>query len=60
LKESAKVEVINMVGVVVSNRTIEMPGSRESLSLNGLKTGLYVVRVQSGDKVHTSKIQLEK
>ena len=60
LKESANVKVLNMVGVVVKNKTIEMPGSRETLNLNGLNTGLYFIRVQSGDKVHTSKVQLVK
>jgi hypothetical protein len=60
LKESANVKVLNMVGVVVRDETIEMPGSRESISLSGLNTGLYFIRVQSGNKVHTSKVQLVK
>jgi hypothetical protein len=60
LRQSANVKVLNIVGVVVKDQIIETPGSRESINLNGLNSGLYFIKVQSGNKVYTSKVQLVK
>ncbi len=53
-----RIEVLNMDGVVVKTKTIEVPGSREEISLDGLNTEMYFIRIQSGDKVYTSKVLL--
>lgn len=52
--DDAIVEVINVLGRVVEKEQIS--GSKSTLDLSALSTGLYVVRVSNGESVYTERI----
>ncbi len=58
--EPVTVEVMNMTGMVVLAEKIGIPYGKEQISLSGLNNGLYIIRVTSGNKVYTAKVQLVK
>ncbi|WP_460501099.1 T9SS type A sorting domain-containing protein, partial [Hymenobacter agri] len=58
---TARVELLNALGQVVSTRvlTLNPAGTRSTLDVTDLPTGLYVVRVQAGTETATTRLVIE-
>lgn len=51
---SASVEIVNLLGTVVVKALIN--GGDNTIDVNGLPTGIYVVRIADGESVYTERI----
>jgi hypothetical protein len=59
---SAEVSMINLVGQIVQNHTLNLPNAGPHdlrLDLNGLRPGVYLVRVKAGNDVAVRKLVIE-
>jgi hypothetical protein len=57
--EPANLILYNVLGMKVLSRKIENPSQKETLSTLGLKTGVYILKVQAGNIVFTKKLVIE-
>ncbi|MFC5269734.1 S8/S53 family peptidase [Adhaeribacter terreus] len=56
-KTETHLELINTVGKSVAFKTLK-PGSKSTLNVSGLATGLYVLKVRNNGMIQTQKIQI--
>ena len=56
-RSETQLELINLVGKTVASKTIK-PGTKTSLQVSQLATGLYVLKVRNNGMVQTQKIQI--
>jgi hypothetical protein len=57
--EPANLILYNVLGMKVLSRKIQSPSQKETLSTVGLKTGVYIVKVQAENIVFTKKLVIE-
>jgi hypothetical protein len=57
--EPANLTLYNVLGMKVLSRKIQKPSQKEMLSTVGLKTGVYILKVQAENIVFTKKLVLE-
>lgn len=57
--EPANLVLYNVLGMKVLSRKIQSPSQKETLSTVGLKTGVYIVKVQAENIVFTKKLVIE-
>ena len=57
--EPANLILYNVLGMKVLSRKIENPSQKETLSTLGLKTGVYILKVQAENIVFTKKLVIE-
>jgi hypothetical protein len=57
--EPANLILYNVLGMKVLSRKIQSPSQKEMLSTLGLKTGVYILKVQAENIVFTKKIVIE-
>ena len=57
--EPANLILYNVLGMKVLSRKIQNPSQKETLSTLGLKTGVYILKVQAENIVFTKKLLIE-
>ena len=57
--EPANLILYNVLGMKVLSRKIQSPSQKETLSTVGLKTGVYILKVQAENIVFTKKLVIE-
>ena len=57
--EPANLILYNVLGMKVLSRKIQSPSQKETLSTLGLKTGVYILKVQAENIVFTKKLVIE-
>ena len=57
--EPANLILYNVLGMKVLSRKIQNPSQKETLSTVGLKTGVYILKVQAENIVFTKKLVIE-
>ena len=57
--EPANLILYNVLGMKVLSRKIQNPSQKETLSTLGLKTGVYILKVQAENIVFTKKLVIE-
>ena len=57
--EPANLILYNVLGLKVLSRKIQSPSQKETLSTLGLKTGVYILKVQAENIVFTKKLVIE-
>ena len=57
--QPAKLNLYNVLGMKVLSREIENPSQKEMLSTVGMKTGVYILKVQAENIVFTKKLVIE-
>ena len=55
----ANLILYNVLGMKILSRKIQSPSQKETLSTVGLKTGVYIVKVQAENIVFTKKLVIE-
>jgi hypothetical protein len=55
----AKLTLYNVLGIKVLSRKIQKPSQKEMLSTVGMKTGVYILKVQAENIVFTKKLVIE-
>jgi PKD repeat protein len=54
----SKIELINLLGELVTSKKIETPPY--SLSVSGIDQGLYIIRITTTNSVYSTKIQIQQ
>ena len=57
--EPANLILYNVLGMKVLSRKIQSPSQKETLSTHGLRTGVYILKVQAENIVFTKKLVIE-
>ena len=57
--EPAQLTLYNVLGMKILSRKIQNPSQKEMLSTVGMKTGVYILKVQAENIVFTKKLVIE-
>ena len=56
IKNDIKVDIIDMVGKVVSTQTVKFDGQKGSLTTNNLPKGIYILKFKTDNGTITKKL----
>ena len=57
--EPAQLTLYNVLGIKILSKNIQNPSQKEMLSTVGMKTGVYIIKVQAENIVFTKKLIIE-
>ena len=57
--EPAQLTLYNVLGMKILSKNIQNPSQKEMLSTVGMKTGVYILKVQAENIVFTKKLVIE-